>query len=155
MNAREIAYDVLREWKPRSPHVAKTLDKRISRTELSASDRALATELVHGVLRRRDTLSAVLKPHVNRPLNRVESGALTLLWLGASVLFGLAHIYDWRLVAGTIGLELVVILLYWRYRNLWPLGVLHGWMGALFYLWVLNVDMWDQAVVPFLEGLTG
>jgi hypothetical protein len=79
----------------------------------------------------------------------------TLLWLGASVLFGLAHIYDWRLVAGTIGLELVVILLYWRYRNLWPLGVLHGWMGALFYLWVLNVDMWDQAVVPFLEGLTG
>jgi hypothetical protein len=79
----------------------------------------------------------------------------TLLWLGASVLFGLAHMYDWRLVAGTIGLELVTILLYWRYRNLWPLGVLHGWMGALFYPWVLNVDMWDQAVVPFLEGLGG
>jgi 16S rRNA (cytosine967-C5)-methyltransferase len=104
MTAREIAYDVLREWKPRSPHVAKTLDEWFSRTELSAADRALATELVHGVLRRRDTLSAVLKPHVNRPLNRVESGALTLLWLGAYQLVMLSGIPTYAVVHETVEL---------------------------------------------------
>ena len=43
----------------------------------------------------------------------------------------------------TAALEMAVIPLYWRFCNLWPLGVLHGWLGALFYLWVLNTDMWE------------
>jgi len=38
----------------------------------------------------------------------------------------------------------LIIPLYFRYRNLWPLGVLHGWLGAFFYLWVLGRDMWVE-----------
>ena len=104
MTAREIAYDVLKRWKPRSPHVAKALDEWFSRTELAASERALANELVHGVIRRRDTLSAVLKPHVNRPLSHVESGALTLLWLGAYQLVMLSGIPPYAVVHETLEL---------------------------------------------------
>jgi hypothetical protein len=64
-----------------------------------------------------------------------------LVLLGAA-LFGLIHVYDIRLVVGTFFLELVTIPLFLRYRNIWPLGVLHGWLGGLFYLWVLNRDLW-------------
>src|SRR5262249_54482239 len=56
------------------------------------------TELVHGVMRRRGTLSALLKPHVNRPLSQVEAGALTLLWLGAYQLVLLSGIPPYAVV---------------------------------------------------------
>jgi hypothetical protein len=63
--------------------------------------------------------------------------------IGAA-LFGVAHVFDMRLVAATFLLELVVIPLYlWR-RNLWAYGVLHGWLGALFWLWVLGRDQWAE-----------
>src|SRR5262249_3651643 len=61
-----------------------------------------------------------------------------LVTLIAAVLFGAVHADDLRLAAGTFALELVLVPLYLRDRNLWPLGVLHGWVGGLFYLWVLN-----------------
>ena len=64
--------------------------------------------------------------------------------LVGSTIFALVHVYDWRLAVATFGLELVVIPLYLRHRNLWPLGVLQGWLGALFYLWILNIDIWAE-----------
>jgi hypothetical protein len=64
-----------------------------------------------------------------------------LIVLPAAALFGLLHVYDARLVMATFLLELVIIPLYMRQRNLWPLGALHGWLGALFYLWVLDRDL--------------
>jgi hypothetical protein len=65
-----------------------------------------------------------------------------LVVLIGAVLFGLVHGPAPLPVAGTVLLELVCIPLYLYYRNLWPLGVLHGWLGALFYLWVQGRDMW-------------
>jgi hypothetical protein len=71
--------------------------------------------------------------------------------LGAAV-FGLAHSFDPRLAAATFALELVMIPLYlWR-RNLWAYGVLHGWLGALFWLWVLGRDPWAEALGPAAGG---
>ena len=48
------------------------------------------------------------------------------------------------LVVATFVLELVIVPLYLWQRNLWPLGVLHGWLGGLFYLWVENRDLWVE-----------
>jgi hypothetical protein len=67
-----------------------------------------------------------------------------LVTLIAAVIFGAVHADDLRLAAGTFALELVIVPLYLRDRNLWPLGVLHGWVGGLFYLWVLNRDLWAE-----------
>ena len=52
--------------------------------------------------------------------------------------FGLIHIeYPWLVVAtGLLGGVYVVLFLWWR--NLWPLAVVHGWLGSLFYPWVLG-----------------
>ena len=44
----------------------------------------------------------------------------------------------------TFVLELLIVPLYLWQRNLWPLGVLHGWLGGLFYLWVENRDLWVE-----------
>jgi hypothetical protein len=69
-----------------------------------------------------------------------------LIVLGGAILFGLIHIYNWRLAAATFVFELAVIPLYLRFRNLWPLGILQGWLGALFYLWILHEDVWRDTV---------
>lgn len=98
MTAREIAFDVLTRWKPRAPHASQLLEGLFSRGNIAGSERALAMELVHGVMRRRETLSALLKPHINRPMNQVEQGALTLLWLGAYQLVMLSGIPDYAVV---------------------------------------------------------
>jgi hypothetical protein len=73
-------------------------------------------------------------------------GRRVLLALFTAMLFSVVHFYDLGLAAGVFMLELIVVPLYFRYRNLWPIGVLHGWCGALYYLWVLNQDLWNEIV---------
>src|SRR5579863_1882713 len=98
MTGREIAYDVLKRWNPRSPRGASLLEEHFTGTELAASERALATELVHGVMRRRETLNVLVRPLVNRPLRQVEQGALTLLWMGTYQLAMLSGIPAYAVV---------------------------------------------------------
>jgi 16S rRNA (cytosine967-C5)-methyltransferase len=101
MTGRQIAYNVLNRWKPRSPHGSRLLDEAFSRAEIAPAERGLATELVHGVMRRRETLNSLLHPHVSRPLTQVEPGALTLLWLGAYQLAMLSGIPSYAVVNET------------------------------------------------------
>ena len=99
--AREIAYTVLTEWDPSSPHAARALDHWFASGNVNPAERALATELVHGVMRRRETLEAILRAHVNRPLDQVEPGALVLLWLGAYQRVMLSGIPEYAVVFET------------------------------------------------------
>lgn len=66
------------------------------------------------------------------------------LAIGTSLIFGLVHLNDWRVAFATMALEGGFVLLYFRERNLIPLAVIHGWLGAFFYLWVLQVDLWRE-----------
>jgi hypothetical protein len=75
---------------------------------------------------------------------RILRARKPLLILIGAILFGLVHAYDPRLVPVTFLLELLIIPLYFKDRNLWPLGVLHGWLGVFVYLWVLNRDLWIE-----------
>ena len=58
--------------------------------------------------------------------------------------FAAVHLPDWPLCGATLLLGLVCCALFLRFRNLWPLGVLHGWLGACFYRWVLARDPWAE-----------
>jgi hypothetical protein len=71
-----------------------------------------------------------------------------LLLLG-SCLFAIVHVPEAPLMLATFGLGLVFIPLYLRYRNLWPLGLYHGWLGTMFYLWVLGRDPWAETFGRF------
>jgi len=55
-----------------------------------------------------------------------------------AVLFGLVHTPDWPLAALSGPACAVWAALYLRTPNLIPLGLSHGWLGALAYYWVLG-----------------
>lgn len=60
----------------------------------------------------------------------------------SAVVFSVVHFPSLPLVLATLGLAIGYSLLYLRYRNLWILGLFHGWMGGLFYFFVLGRDVW-------------
>ena len=62
----------------------------------------------------------------------------------AAVLFGLAHLPDWPLVAITAGAGVIWTPIFlWR-PNLLPLAITHGWLGGLVFYWVLVRDPWAE-----------
>ena len=61
-------------------------------SSLAAADRRLATHLAYGVLRRRGTLDALLRPLVARQPHQVEPWLWDILRLGAFQLALLTHI---------------------------------------------------------------
>lgn len=64
--------------------------------------------------------------------------------LVAAVLFALVHYpYGW-LIIGTFVLALLYGFIYLKERNIYVLGIFHGWLGGLYYYTVVNRD-------PFLE----
>jgi hypothetical protein len=68
---------------------------------------------------------------------------VVLVLLGTLV-FGGIHLPDPILTVGTTALALLYVPLFLRDRNVLPLGVVHGWIGTLFYLWVLGRDVWAE-----------
>ena len=58
------------------------------------------------------------------------------------VLFSLIHFPNGLLMLATGLMASFFIPCYLRDRNLWPLGLYHGWLGTFFYLWVLGRDPW-------------
>lgn len=78
---------------------------------------------------------------------------IILVVVGALV-FGAIHMPDPVLTAGTTMLALVYVPLFLKHRNVLPLGVVHGWIGTLFYLWILGRDVWTENCCPaILAGL--
>lgn len=63
-------------------------------------------------------------------------------WLiaGGGALFSLVHVGNPLLMLATALLGALFVMLYLRFRNLWPLGLFHGWLASLFYLWFLHRD---------------
>jgi 16S rRNA (cytosine967-C5)-methyltransferase len=90
--ARSLALQVLLDCQRGDAFVQEVLDKRLGRTSLSPADRRLATQLAYGVLRRRGTLDALLRPLVTRPRHQVEPWLWETLRLGAFQLALLTHI---------------------------------------------------------------
>ena len=62
--------------------------------------------------------------------------------LVTAFLFGIIHYPSWPLVAATFGLALVYFRIFIKEKNLWALGLFHGWLGAIFYFFVLGRDPW-------------
>ncbi len=58
--------------------------------------------------------------------------------------FGVVHAPEWRLVGACALLGLVFTPIYLRWRNLWPLGLAHAWLGTLAFYWLLGRDPWVE-----------
>jgi hypothetical protein len=85
----------------------------------------------------------------NLSLKPIALKPLTLVLVGA-VLFSMVHVPNLSLTFATFCLGLLFVPVYLRFRNLWPLGLYHGWLGALFYLWVLGRNPWIELFPNFI-----
>jgi hypothetical protein len=63
-----------------------------------------------------------------------------LLIAAGGALFSVVHLGHGLLVFATVLGGAVSVYLYLKFRNLWPLGLFHGWLATLFYLWFLHRD---------------
>jgi 16S rRNA (cytosine967-C5)-methyltransferase len=81
--ARSLALQVLLDCRKHDAFVQEILDRRLGASALSGPDRRLATQLAYGVLRRRGTLLALLRPLVSRQPHQVEPWLWDALCLGA------------------------------------------------------------------------
>lgn len=61
-----------------------------------------------------------------------------------SVLFALVHYPSLPLIIFTFFMEMVFAIAYFRWRNLWPLALCHGWVASLLLFFVLGRDLWDE-----------
>jgi 16S rRNA (cytosine967-C5)-methyltransferase len=92
---RGIAFDVLRSVEERDSYADRTMDTLLkSLPDMDPRDRGLVTELVYGVLRRRGSLDLSLKPHLRRPLERLDPEILRILRLGAYQILFLDRVPD-------------------------------------------------------------
>lgn len=64
--------------------------------------------------------------------------------IASAALFSAVHAPDVEVMIATFLLELLLIPLFMRHRNLWPLGVVHGWLGALFYTLILGRNILEE-----------
>lgn len=78
----------------------------------------------------------VRKPHRRGPIAVIATG----------ILFALAHLPSPGLVALGFLLGAVATSTYLRWRNLWLIGLFHGWVATFFYYFALRQDPWNAIV---------
>ena len=102
--ARQIAADVLHRSRSRDAFAAELIDDALAGANLSPQDRRFVTQLVFGVIRRRGTLDALLKPYVRIPFHAVQPRVWDVLHLGAFQLCFLTHVPKHAAVNETVEL---------------------------------------------------
>jgi hypothetical protein len=71
-------------------------------------------------------------------------GSPWMVTIVCAVLFASVHLPDLTFAIATFLLGLAFTPIYLQWRNLWPLGLYHGWLGVFLYFWVLNRDPWIE-----------
>ena len=74
-SARAIAAQVLHGFDPAHEYAGQTLDRLLDQTH----ERQRATDLVHGTIRNRGAIDAVIAKFSGRPTARIDARLLTIL----------------------------------------------------------------------------
>ncbi|MFW5742275.1 MAG: type II CAAX prenyl endopeptidase Rce1 family protein [Spirochaetota bacterium] len=69
----------------------------------------------------------------------------------SALAFSAIHFPETDLMIATFFMGAATTLIFFRTRNLWPIGVLHGWFASLFYFLVMRHD----PLMPLLEAAFG
>ena len=102
--ARAVAVDVLTAARTANAWAGELADEHLGRAGLSPQDRRFVTQLVFGVVRRKATLDALLRPFVLRPFHEVEPPLVDVLRVGAFQLAFLTHVPKHAAVHETVSL---------------------------------------------------
>ena len=79
---RQLAFDALREILKKDAYADVALDRHLAKSKLDDRDRALATELVYGCVRRQRSLDATIDRLATKPAARQPPDLRALLHLG-------------------------------------------------------------------------
>jgi len=71
------------------------------------------------------------------------------IFLLTSMVFAWVHYPSLPLMVFTFFMELVFLTAYFKWRNLWALGLYHGWVASLLLFFVLGRDLWDELWTVF------
>ncbi|OUS00533.1 hypothetical protein A9Q86_11095 [Flavobacteriales bacterium 33_180_T64] len=85
-----------------------------------------------------------------RTLKTIKLRKVTVILLTA-ILFSVVHYPSVWLMIGTFILALFYGYIYLKSKNLYVLGLCHGWLGALFYYTVVNQDPFADVFLKFLN----
>lgn len=61
-----------------------------------------------------------------------------------SLLFALVHYPSLPLMTFAFVMEVGFILVYFRWKNIWPLGLYHGWIATMLLFFVMGRDLWNE-----------
>ena len=67
-----------------------------------------------------------------------------------AILFGLLHYPFYWLILGTFILALFYGFIYLKARNVFVMGIFHGWLGGLFFYTVVGRDPFEEVFGKFL-----
>jgi 16S rRNA (cytosine967-C5)-methyltransferase len=140
-SARSLALQVLLDCRKHQAFVQEVLDRHLSDASLPGADRRLATQLAYGVLRRRGTLDALLRPLIARRPHEVEPWAWEALRLGAFQLALLTHIPPHAAIHETVELAAT-------FQRPGAKGFLNGVLRA-----VAQVVTDERAMAPAADAL--
>src|SRR3984957_12284036 len=104
ITARQIAADVLNRSRSRDAFAAELVDEAVTGMNVTPLDRRFITHLVFGVIRRKGTLDALLKPFIQLPVHAVQPRVWDILHLGAFQLAFLTHVPKHAAVNETVEL---------------------------------------------------
>ncbi|MFP4221798.1 MAG: 16S rRNA (cytosine(967)-C(5))-methyltransferase [Phormidium sp.] len=79
---RQVAFWALKEIERKDTYAEVALQRQLAKSDLTGGDRALATELVYGVVRRRRSLDAVIDQFGKKPAAQQAPDLRVLLRLG-------------------------------------------------------------------------
>ena len=82
MNARELALNVLYKVEVGEAYSNTTLDKELNNCDLSKLDKALASEIVYGVLTWKITLDEIIQRYSSIKLKKISDWILNILRIG-------------------------------------------------------------------------
>lgn len=82
MNAREIALNVLYKIEVGEAYSNLILDKEFKKSDLSNEDKALASQIVYGVLTWKITLDEIIKKHSTLKLKKISPWIINILRMG-------------------------------------------------------------------------
>jgi len=86
-----------------------------------------------------ENLSGLKKLSRNKPLVIVIT----------SILFGLIHFPDFSLMIFAFVMEIAFLVIYYKWRNLWAIGLAHGWISTFLLFYVLGRDLWTELFLWF------
>jgi hypothetical protein len=66
-----------------------------------------------------------------------------------SAVFAMVHYPSLPLMVLTFFMELIFAVAYFKWRNLWALGLYHGWIASLLLFFVLGRDLWNELLTVF------